>query len=246
MGETSAFLLLTLATAVLASACVLANKSISWAQGMARAFYIFSVGVSLAVLVYILLGELRIVPENEEYLRWLRPLLFRGWVVIGVAVSSAVLVVLNATLGMRRAAGNQAMRAFVSSPYVLQGLCFSVSLSFLCTEVGKLGHLADMRQFFLQSGYAVWFLYFIMIAETLGAIGLLIRWTQVPAALGLMVIMVGAIRTHGHDGDPFSDSLEALHLLILLGCIVVVRLLGERSEPSDVTSRKRVEVVKRS
>lgn len=243
MGETSAFLVLTLGAALLMTACLLANRSISRAQGMARAFYILSVGVSLAALLYILAGELRVVPQNEAYLRWLRPLLFRGWIVIGVGVSSAVLIALNS---MRRltGAGSDAVRAFLTSRYVVKGLCFSVALSFLCTEIGKLGHLADMQQFFIQSGYAVWFLYFIMIAETLGAIGLFIRRTQIPAALGLMAIMAGAIRTHAHDGDPFSDSLEALHLLVLLTCIVVVRLLGEGSEPNDAASRKTAEGVK--
>ncbi len=85
-----------------------------------------------------------------------------------------------------------------------------------------------MRQFFLQSGYTVGFMYFIMAAETLGAIGLLLRRTVLPAAVGLMAIMAGAIRTHAHNGDPFSDSLEAVHLLILLACIVTIRLLRNR------------------
>lgn len=227
MGETSAFLLLTLVATALVTTCLLANQSITRAHAMARAFYIFSVAVSLAALLYILAGELRMLPEREAYLRWLRPLLFRGWIVIGVGVSSAVLVVWNALCPPRHA-GGAAVRSFITSPYVVKGLCFSVALSFFCTEIGKLGRLADMRQFFLQSGYAEWFLYFIMIAETLGAIGLFVRRAQIPAAVGLMLIMAGAIRTHAHDGDPFSDSLEALHLLVLLLCIVIIRLLGGR------------------
>ena len=43
-----------------------------------------------------------------------------------------------------------------------------------------------------------------------------------------MAIMAGAIRTHAHNGDPFSDSLEAVHLLILLACIVTIRLTAAR------------------
>jgi hypothetical protein len=228
LGETSAFLLLTLAATMLVSVCVIWNPSISRAHGMARGFYILSVVLSLATLIYILLGDTGVVREGDEFFRWLRPLLFRGWLVIGVGISSALLVLLNLVASLQGAAGSPAVRAFITAAAVLNGLRFSVALSFLCTEVGKLAHLADMRQFFLLSGYAVWFLYFIMVAETLGAFGLLIRKTMVPAAIGLMVIMVGAIRTHAHNGDPFSDSLEALHLLALLACILVIRLLRPR------------------
>jgi len=236
LGETSAFVLLTLAATMLASVCVISNASISCAQGMARGFYILCVVLSLATLIYIILGDSGVVRESDRFFLWLRPLLFRGWIVIGVGISSAFLVLLNFVASLKGLVGRPAVRAFISAPAVLSGLCFSVSLSFLCTEVGKLVHLADMRQFFALSGYAAWFLYFIMVAETLGAFGLLMSRTMIPAAIGLMAIMVGAIRTHARNGDPFSDSLEALHLLLLLACILVVRLLRTRvalAQPCD-------------
>jgi putative oxidoreductase len=85
-----------------------------------------------------------------------------------------------------------------------------------------------MQQFFQQSGYPVWLLYFIIAGESARAIGLLVSRSLLPAAFGLAVIMVGAIRTHFHNHDPFSDSLEAVHLLILLACIIVIRLLRSR------------------
>jgi chromate transport protein ChrA len=85
-----------------------------------------------------------------------------------------------------------------------------------------------MRQFFLESGYAASFLYFIIAAEILGAIGLFISKLLIPAASGLVIIMFGAIYTHYRNGDPFSDSLEALHLLVLLVCILAIRLLSRR------------------
>jgi hypothetical protein len=193
------------------------------ARNGARFLY-FLGRLSLATLIYILLGETGVVRESDEFSRLLRPLLFRGWLVIGVGISSALLVLVKLVASLKGAVGSPSVRAFITAPAVLSGFCFSVSLSFLCTEVGKLAHVADMRQFFLLSGYAAWFLYFIMVAETLGAVGLLISRTMIPAAIGLMAIMVGAIRTHAHNGNPFSDSLEALHLLVLLVCILVVRL----------------------
>jgi uncharacterized membrane protein YphA (DoxX/SURF4 family) len=228
VGETEAFLLLTLATTLLATAIIVATRSVARAQSMARAFYAIAIVLSVAALLLIMAGASGVVAENALYARLLRPLLFRGWIVIGVGISSALLLALN-SLSAHGRLSSEAVRSFITSPYVLKGLCFSVSLSFFCTEVGKLAHDAEMRQFFLQSGYAIWFMYFIMMAETAGAIGLLISRTAVPAAIGLMVIMVGAIRTHAHNRDQFSDSVEALHLLILLGCILLIRPLRTKN-----------------
>jgi putative oxidoreductase len=223
VGETSTFLFLTTAATLVISVYVLWNRSVPRAQKTARGFYRLAVVVSVMALIWILVGILG-VPENAGYARVLRLLLYRGWIVIGVGVCAVLLLSLQAVPGVD-AIHSAAVRGFITSGYVIKGLCFSVSISFLCTEVGKLAHDSDMRQFFLQSGYAIWFLYFIMAAETAGAIGLLLPRTTLPAALGLMAIMAGAIHTHAHNHAPFSDSLEALHLLILLACIVAIRLL---------------------
>ncbi|MGD9560904.1 MAG: DoxX family protein [Pyrinomonadaceae bacterium] len=115
---------------------------------------------------------------------------------------------------------NEASVAFTRSPYLLKGLCLSVACSFLATEIGKLAHDAEMRLFFLSSGYPIWLLYFVILAETLGSIGLFVEKTVVPAAIGLCILMVGAIYTHFSNGDPFSSSMEALHLLLLLVCVI--------------------------
>jgi hypothetical protein len=243
VSETSVFLLLTLVASVIATVLIVGSRSVARVQWMARAFYAISIALSVATLLLIVAGVSGVVAENALYARLLRPLLFRGWIVIGVAISCALLVFLNSARGHGRLASD-AVRSFVTSPYVMKGLCFSVSLSFFCTEIGKFAHDADMRQFFLQSGYAVWFMYFIMAAETAGAIGLFVSRTIVPAAIGLMIVMLGAIRTHAHNGDPFSDSLEAFHLLILLACIVALRLLAGRSGDRDLVSTKTLEAVK--
>jgi uncharacterized membrane protein YphA (DoxX/SURF4 family) len=73
----------------------------------------------------------------------------------------------------------------------------------------------------------------VIICETLGSIGLLIPRTLLPAAIGLSILMLGAIRTHVHNGDPFADSLEALHLLILLVSIIVIRLYQSKVVVSE-------------
>ncbi|HLX65982.1 MAG TPA: DoxX family protein [Puia sp.] len=89
--------------------------------------------------------------------------------------------------------------------------------TFIVATVGKSTNMPEMISFFKQSGYAVWFLYFIMAAETAGAIGVLtnFRLRLGPAAtICLMVIMLGAVYTHWHNGDPFSDSYAAVSQLI--------------------------------
>jgi putative oxidoreductase len=82
-----------------------------------------------------------------------------------------------------------------------------------------------MTDFFKQSGYAIWFLYFIMAAESLGGIGILFHFklkTGPLAACGLILIMIGAIYTHWHNHDPFSDSYAAVSQLISLAMILII------------------------
>jgi uncharacterized membrane protein YphA (DoxX/SURF4 family) len=180
--------------------------------------------LSSVAFVWVGLDAVRVLPIEPGW-NWLfRILVYRAWLVIGTAVSCVAVLFLNNYATPRLAIVTDASRTFLRSPYVLKGICISISVSFLCTEIGKLAHNSDMRQFFLQSGYPIWFLYFTIIAESAAAVGLLIPRFTVFAALGLSIIMVGAIGTHLHNGDPFSDSLEALHLLILLGCILLMLL----------------------
>jgi putative oxidoreductase len=94
-----------------------------------------------------------------------------------------------------------------------------VASSFLSATVGKLTSFADMVSFFIVSGYAIWFLYFIMIAETLGSLGVLLHFklkTGPMATAGLQIIMLGAVYTHWHNNDPFSDSAAAISQFITL------------------------------
>ena len=117
--------------------------------------------------------------------------------------------------------------------------------STLATEVGKLAHDAEMRSFFTSSGYPVWFLYVVIAFETVCSLGLLEPRVRLVAAVGLALDMVGAIVTHARNGDPVSDSFEALHLLATLVVIVGIGVLRERVPPraagvieSDPTTRE--------
>ena len=235
MGETSTFILLTLAATVFVFGGILWNRSIRNSLLMAQTFYTTAAVLSFGALLCILLNVCGVLAESAEFAWWLRILIYRAWLVIGTAIGSVLLILLDMRVDKRLQVASDATRSFVTSPYLLRGLCLSVAISFICTEIGKVAHDADMRQFFVQSGYPAWFLYFIIVAETAGAVGLLVPKTILPAALGLSLIMTGAIRTHLHNHDPFSDSLEALHLLMLLTCIVLIRQLRSRVQPRTLS-----------
>lgn len=91
--------------------------------------------------------------------------------------------------------------------------------------MGKAAHDAEMRTFFLSSGYGVGFMYGVMAAEIAGAIGLLFLRSRRVASSGLLMLMFGAIATHVRNGDPFSDSLDAARMLLLVASIALVEWL---------------------
>ena len=101
----------------------------------------------------------------------------------------------------------------------LWGISILTGNSFILATAGKAQHTNEMISFFATSGYATWFLYFIMSAEAFGALGVLLHFklkTGPLAAAGLAIIMLGAVYTHWHNNDPFSDSYAAIGQLINL------------------------------
>jgi uncharacterized membrane protein YphA (DoxX/SURF4 family) len=222
--ETAIFSLSTSIATLAVLALVIWNRSAPVSRKMARAFYLLSLLLSLAALTNTLLVVSGLLSLNGTSLPIFRALIYRLSLVIGTGLGSTVLMLAN-TLGHSKWRGtSEAVRSFISSPYLLKGICLSVSISYFAIEIGKAGNDAVMRQFFLESGYPIWFMYFIMVAEVLGSIGLLLAKTVIPAASGLIMIMLGAIYTHYRNGDPFSDSLEAVHHLALLVCILIITL----------------------
>lgn len=107
----------------------------------------------------------------------------------------------------------------------LWAISIGIANSFLVATVGKSTNMFYMIGFFKQSGYAVWFLYFIMTAETACALGLLLHFklrTGMYATMGLMLIMLGAVYTHLHNRDPFSDSYAAISEFISLAFLMLI------------------------
>ena len=107
----------------------------------------------------------------------------------------------------------------------LWGISILTGNTFLVATAGKSQHLDEMITFFTTSGYATWFLFFIITAETFGALGILLHFklkTGPLAAAGLAIIMLGAVYTHWHNHDPFSDSYAAVGQLINLSLMLVL------------------------
>lgn len=148
----------------------------------------------------------------------LRALRLADWPLTGVAV----LLAGAALISKPGTDGRSSLAAFASRPGTLTGLCVYVALGFFAFEIGKATHDAEMREFFIGSGYPVFFMYAVMAAEIAGAIGLMFRRTRRYAALWLAAIMVGAIGTHARNGDLFSDSLDALRMLLVAASILVL------------------------
>ena len=210
MSETTRFFLTLAASSAVAAAALLALRSRRAADLAAGAFLAVCLVPAAAVLlarVAILAGLLQSAPATQGAYSGAR------WIVLGVAAAAAV---------VSRSVRRDPPLAFVRSRAVLLGLCIFAALGYLATEAGKLAHDAEMREFFTSSGLPVWAMYAVMAAEVLGAVGLLVPPLRVYSAAGLSLAMVGAIGTHARNGDPFSDSLDAVRFLVVLGVIAVL------------------------
>jgi putative oxidoreductase len=73
-------------------------------------------------------------------------------------------------------------------------------------------------QTFMRFGLPLWFMTFIGLCEVAGAIGLLIRRLATWAALGLMIVMTGAIVSHLRF-DSVAAALPAAVLFVLMGYV---------------------------
>ena len=123
----------------------------------------------------------------------------------------------------------------------LLGISILTGNIFLMATVGKTIGFKEMTAFFASSGYAVWFLYFIMVAEPLGGLGVLLHFKfkmGAWATAGLMLIMLGAVYTHWHNKDPFSDSYAAVAQLITLALMLVLYYFEKRANSSIINSYK--------
>jgi hypothetical protein len=120
------------------------------------------------------------------------------------------------------------------------GAALLVAGKFLLFEVGKIRHNEEMEQFFLSSGYPAFLHYVVMALELTGSLALLFfakRRPGLAAAIGLGVIMAGAVATHMRNGDPLSDSYDAISQAVYIATYLVAAVLAMRAT-APVSARR--------
>lgn len=101
-------------------------------------------------------------------------------------------------------------------------LAVILALTFGFAGFSKLSASVVMIDMFTRFGLPLWSMYFIGAVEFAGALGLVfgkIIHDRLPrlAAMGLCIVMVGAIVMHViYDADPLMRMLPAVVLLVLL------------------------------
>src|SRR5262252_157021 len=115
---------------VITIAAVTTNRSLGAADRIARAFGTAAIAISVLAFATGIASVAGALPSNNATRLVQQILIYRGGLVVGLALASVIL------LAVRR----PVVRAFVASPDVLRGLRVSLALSFLVTEVAKLAH----------------------------------------------------------------------------------------------------------
>jgi hypothetical protein len=194
----------------------------AWANKLARLYLCIVLLLAVSTWIYYFAGiknetALQVI---SHALKWLGAIAHLS---LGYLLSTLVMGIIR--LKTNNAAFQETLRI------TLWALSISIGNTFILATVGKSMNMAYMISFFKQSGYALWFLYFIMSAETAGAIGILSHFKLkmgIPATAGLALIMLGAVYTHWHNGDPFSDSYAAVSQLISQSLLLYLYYLERR------------------
>lgn len=105
--------------------------------------------------------------------------------------------------------------------WVLQVL---LGLAFIFSGGNKLAHLSDTVAMFGKMGLPAAVTYLVAGGELLGGIGLLIPRFVRPAALGLIIIMIGAVFMHATKiPGGLAKGVPAIVLLVLLFVVLALR-----------------------
>jgi putative oxidoreductase len=105
--------------------------------------------------------------------------------------------------------------------WIVQGL---LALAFVASGINKFLHLDATVGMFGSMGFPAWFTYLIAGGEVLGGIGLLVPRFVRPAALGLIIIMLGAVFMHITKlPGGLAKGMPALVLLVLLVVVLMLR-----------------------
>jgi len=90
------------------------------------------------------------------------------------------------------------------------------SLAYAASGVAKVVGAGIEVQAFTRFHLPLWFMTFIGVCEIAGAIGLLVRRLSALAALGLAIVMLGAITMHlRYDTPPMAAAAAVLLVLMV-------------------------------
>ena len=96
-------------------------------------------------------------------------------------------------------------------------------LRFGKTTAWRGGDAKNMREEFAVYGLPSWFLgiigFFKILLAALLIVGVWVPWLSQPAAVGMALLMLGAVVMHFKVRDPVKKSLPAFTLLLL--CLVI-------------------------
>ena len=110
--------------------------------------------------------------------------------------------------------------------WIVAGL---LAAMFLVAGWSKVSGSEMQRKGFAERGQSLGFMHLIGALELAGALGLVVGfWVPILAllaAIGLTIIMVGAVFTHVRAKDPLSRATPALVLLLLSLVEVIGRLI---------------------
>lgn len=116
------------------------------------------------------------------------------------------------------------LSAFFSAPDVLLALRLATGVAFVLAGLVNIFLDGLGHDFFIRAGYTKTFHFFIVTAEVLGGVAVLIPWPwlTLAASAGLTIDMFGAVYTQLRLGDTLEGFAPALAMLLRLALLVAL------------------------
>ena len=107
---------------------------------------------------------------------------------------------------------------------MITALGIALSALFLAAGIAKLLRATPLKVQFEEFGLPASLMSLVGAAEVAGALGLQIDRLRIPAALGLALLMAGAVANHLKVKHPVGKLLPSAMLLLLLGLFLALHL----------------------
>src|SRR5262245_19771606 len=121
MDQTVTFILLTCAATLLISGIILGNRRPEASNKIAAAFYVLCIFFALIGIITTVLSVSGTVQFKGPLAYVFQIVIYRGWLVLGTGISTAILVLGNSFSSTEGRLTSDAVRAFISSRYVVKG-----------------------------------------------------------------------------------------------------------------------------